>query len=166
MLIFFGTGSSNRPAIQTNYTCPACGRESSIVIFPHQRYFHIFWIPIFPIGKEYSKVCRGCGANFSGAHLPITPQIRNQVKTPLWTYFGLLAGGILFFVILMFGFVLAQRTNSEVADRMESPRVGDVYEVKLDKKEYSLRKIAAVTSDSVYFYDHEYNVDKATAIDR
>jgi hypothetical protein len=42
------------------YKCPYCEKESSTEVFIYSRYFHIFWIPVFPIAKEAVAKCNEC----------------------------------------------------------------------------------------------------------
>jgi hypothetical protein len=42
------------------YKCPYCDSENSTEVFIYSRYFHIFWIPVFPIRKVAVAKCTEC----------------------------------------------------------------------------------------------------------
>ena len=42
------------------YKCPYCDKINSTEVFIYSRYFHLFWIPVFPIRKEAVAKCNEC----------------------------------------------------------------------------------------------------------
>lgn len=166
MIIIFGTRGTTRPGVLTNYICPSCGKEHAIYAVPQQRYFHIFWIPIFPTSRNYTMVCTECGAMFAPTHMPVTPEIKQHVKTPKWTFFGLFFVVIAFASFLFLGRSVSNERKSDAVAKIENPTIGDIYQVKDRAKEYTLYKVAHFTSDSIYFYPHEYYVEKQRGLDK
>lgn len=165
MIFIFGTRSSVRPAVQTDYTCPACGREHAIFAVPQQRYFHVFWIPIFPIYRSYSMVCGDCGGLFDTAHMPVPKEVKQQVKTPKWTFIGLILIALFVVFVAITGSSASSDRKSGAMAKIENPTVGDIYQVKEAYKEYTLYKVASATKDSIYFYPHGYTINKKSAFD-
>ena len=73
--------------------CKKCG-NSRIVISIFQKYFHILWLPMFPIKKEAASQCLSCQEvlvekKFSESHKLIAKQLKKQYKTPLWIFIGI-----------------------------------------------------------------------------
>lgn len=155
MIFIFGTRGSTRPAIKTDYVCPACGQEHSVYVVPQQRYFHLFWIPVFPTSKNYTIICTECGGTFLPTKISVTKDIKQQAKTPKWTFFGLFAGVVLLTSFLLFGKTLSDKSKENIINKIENPSENDIYQVKLKHNEYTLYKVAYKTKDSIYFYPHE-----------
>ena len=53
MNFIFGTRGTSASPIHTGQSCPACGKEDSILMMPYQRYFHLLQIPLFPTTKHF-----------------------------------------------------------------------------------------------------------------
>jgi len=42
------------------YKCPYCDEVNSTEVFIYSYYFHVFWIPVFPIKKVSTAKCTSC----------------------------------------------------------------------------------------------------------
>ncbi len=42
-------------------TCPNCGHNVEMALAHESGYFHIYWIPIFPLPSWKVKLCPNCG---------------------------------------------------------------------------------------------------------
>jgi DNA-directed RNA polymerase subunit RPC12/RpoP len=68
MIIFFGTrqlvrDDSQRAGIMQQ--CPRCGQYALLKPRTSRTYFHIFWIPLIPLGGGQPLVeCQNCHARF------------------------------------------------------------------------------------------------------
>lgn len=166
MIIFFGTRSSRGATINTMQKCPSCSMDHSIIVVPYHRYFHVFWIPMFPIGTEYGLGCVNCGSSFSANQLPLDHETKHQIKKPKWLFAGL----VLFAVLIGFTMITASFSTAKdkrhMTEIIQNPQVGDEYEVRLSSKEYSLMKVASIAPDSIYFYLNEYSTNKYKGLDR
>jgi len=59
-MIIFGTGSKTIATEKANdFSCTSCQNETLYAVII-ARYFHIFWIPFFPIGKKLYLSCSHC----------------------------------------------------------------------------------------------------------
>jgi hypothetical protein len=159
-MIIFGSRSSSRTPVETGCNCTACGAEKSIYLIPYQKYAHVFWIPVFPAGRDYQAICGNCKALFDANSIGIPHEVFSQVKTPKWTYFGLYAFVVVLVLFLALGAYTSNKQKKETTLYLESPTVNDIYEVKLDEKEYSLMKVFNVSGDSVYFFHHTHYVER------
>lgn len=164
-MIIFGTrASSYKSYSDTAYDCDHCGSKASVDLTFATRYFHIFWVPVFPIGKTGMSQCRHCKRALYRSQMP--PQLqsgyndaRRRVKTPAKYFAGLILAG-LFFTFACYA-AFTSRRNSQAW--IQTPKVGDVYEVN-DAEGYTLYKVTRVTSDSLTLIPHEYIVEKSSQL--
>ncbi|WP_428982469.1 zinc-ribbon domain-containing protein [Pedobacter punctiformis] len=95
MIFFFGTRSSTVLTEKLNYcTCAHCQQQDTIYITAISSYFHVFWIPVFPIGKKYYSYCTHCKQTLAQRQMPneyrnSLTEIAQRAKTPIWHFIGL-----------------------------------------------------------------------------
>lgn len=82
--------------------CSKCGKKE-VVISLFQKYFHILWIPIFPIKKAAATQCTSCRnvelkGDFTEEVKELELQMKKKYRTPFWTFAGLYSA-IVFFLI-------------------------------------------------------------------
>lgn len=190
--MIFGIRTSECSPILMEYSCPCCAKDNTIYILPYQIYFHIFWVPTFPMGKDYTVYCNSCGKEFLPAYFPMTSRVRGQLETPKWTFLGLLIAAGFFILTVLFGLyiivydITTPRKDStvyketpieikdaaiyeELSSQIENANIGDIYEIKimthdLKHRGYTLCKVDYTTEDSIYFYTHPYGVISAKEI--
>ena len=46
--------------------CPVCEGSTLADVMVTSKYFHIFWIPIFPVDKDANIICKTCGVKRFG----------------------------------------------------------------------------------------------------
>ncbi|MDR2951565.1 MAG: zinc-ribbon domain-containing protein [Dysgonomonas sp.] len=166
MIFIFGTRTTTGNPIQTGQTCPACGEEHSIMMVPEQRYFHLFWIPLFPTSKQFTPVCNLCGAMFTTQKVPVTDEVRKQYKTPKWTLLGPIVLGLLILAVIISVSVTSVSENSDLKAKVENPQEGDIYHVKYDVHQYSLMRVASFSPDSVYFHLSPGRIERKSDLDK
>ena len=87
-MIIFGTRSGKLKSPQTKADdCNYCQTKDSVWYYFFQRYIHIFWIPVIPIGKTGSSVCGHCKQVLSANEMPENQKqeflnIKKDLKTP------------------------------------------------------------------------------------
>lgn len=150
-MIVFGQKSSNIG--QKNFfelKCPVCGKSGGIDIHFFSRHFHIFWIPTFPYKKEAVSHCSHCGHTrqehqFDDLLKQRKEESAAEFKHPIWKW----TGALLFAALV--GSIIVSNNNDKkrYTQLLQSPQVGDIYLYKLDHREYTHYKIAAVEKDSV-----------------
>ena len=103
-MILFGYRSNRRDIVEDRMCkCPRCGGgPMAHNIF--RNYFHIWYIPFFPLNKKMISKCMSCGAEVNQNELP--PGTKEQAfmnsakRTPVCMFSGVmlffLAGGIAF----------------------------------------------------------------------
>lgn len=60
-MIIWGYRTRNNVMGQLPYVCRQCGRNGYHAVVRTSRYFTLFFIPIFPIGKSTTARCNLCG---------------------------------------------------------------------------------------------------------
>jgi len=157
-MIVFGTrGSVVKGPQKRGVPCAACGMDV------HQtygvlRYFHVFWIPMFPTMKQPGMECLHCKKALVGKELP--EGVRKDVAALLFTKRRILptfAGAILVGLLAIpVAYGSAQQTAREAA-YLEAPAVGDCYVVRLagfvkspdPKHPYGVVRVAQVAGESL-----------------
>ncbi len=107
MIIFGGKTSNIGNFDIPNTKCNYCKQESSQRISVLGKYAHIFWIPIFPIGKKVIAECKHCKRTIQLKEFPLKlvklyDANRSKTKRPIWHWFGLgLFSLFVLFIILI-----------------------------------------------------------------
>ncbi|MGS2738198.1 zinc-ribbon domain-containing protein [Sinomicrobium sp. M5D2P17] len=111
MLIFFGTRASKikTKRIGGNTECPYCKNINTFVATTFGKYFHIFWIPLFPFSKTTILECSHCKKNYAEHELPedlkralVKSNELDPPKRPLWHGCGCLMMGSVLLLIGLF----------------------------------------------------------------
>src|SRR5829696_7486469 len=140
-MIIYGTRSTQLAKEVLADTCPNCGTHTSVELNVFQKYAHIFWIPLFPIGKTGVSQCHHCKQVLTLKQMPSSFTIsydnaKSQTKTPIWTFSGL----ALFVIFLTLGIVNNKKNHELNAKLVSTPANGDVLEVKTKDNQYTLYK--------------------------
>jgi len=146
--------------------CPNCRTTNSIQLSVLQRYAHVFWIPIFPIGKTGVSVCSNCRQVLKRDQMPATlrmsyDNLKTQAKIPIWHFAGtfLIVLGVIAVVIS------EKKTAQKVGKLILSPKQNDVFQIKLKDDAYTLYKVKEVKGDTVYFFANKYETSQETGLD-
>lgn len=158
MFLIYGRKAKLKRAWQLNHNCPHCSQPNTVTLGVATNYFHLFWIPFFPIGRTGVVSCSHCA--YSGEVKDTTMDIDNtyevlkkEVKYPVTYYSGLVI------VALLVGFLIIDSNEVEAkkTDYVENPNIGDVYITKSKgDKEYHAFKVVEVGKDTVYVHFNKY----------
>ena len=88
------------------YKCPYCEETNTTSIAFFSNYYHIFFIPIFPFGKEAYASCSNCGAarsdnKFGPELVKQTKEMEGKFKPPFYLYTWLILFGLLILLIFI-----------------------------------------------------------------
>ncbi len=104
--IIFGTRSTKHKSTKLeNFTCQTCNSQDTSFISGKSKYFSIFWIPLFPLGKSATTYCSDCQTSSSAKFLK--PELKP--KRPIWHFTG-----IMLFIAFEIGntiFILSQNMH-------------------------------------------------------
>lgn len=118
-MIFYGRKANKIGEIDIDHTsCTYCNQNDTQRISVFGKYFHLYWIPFFPIGKEVVAECTHCKRTireneFSPALKSAYRQYRTSVKRPYWHWTGI---GVIAFIVVLSNIINATK---EVDPRRE-----------------------------------------------
>ena len=80
--------------------CVKCGSNKQVISL-FQKYFHILWLPMFPIKRAAASQCLNCRnveteKIFSDYKKSIVLELKKKFSAPFWTFTGLLLLIVLF----------------------------------------------------------------------
>lgn len=170
-MLIFGTRSTvvDGPPLQ-GHGCPGCGK-SEYVSFGAARYFHIFWIPVFPYSRKVGLQCTNCKHTVMGKEIPdlvqdtVRPAVFTRKRTlPLFTGSAIIAG------IAAFGFYSAQQENMRELEYIQNPLASDVYVMDFSEVfedvdpayKYGVMRVEAVDAATVELSVSNYGYDRAS----
>jgi hypothetical protein len=170
-MLIFGTRGKilGGPPVQ-GQSCPNCG-QSNYLSFGVVRYFHIFWIPVFPYSKKVGVECTNCKHTATGKEVPdilqdpVRPEIFSRNKTlPLFTGSVLIAG------VVAFGAYSAEQESSRDLAYIQNPVANDVYvmdfsQVFEDVDEgyrFGVMRVEAVDTSTIELIVSNYGYDRAS----
>ena len=120
---------------------------------------------MFPIGRFGVTECNHCqrvvksDAMFGEVKQEYV-HLTEVAKGPIWQFAGL----VLIAILIIKSYFSISQNNQDNLNRINSPSVGDIYEYKIDRGEYSTLKVANTSKDSVFVIPNNYVVDKITGI--
>lgn len=159
-MIVFGTrGRVIAGAQIQDMECPNCG-NNSFLTFGVLRYFHIFWIPVFPTSRLPGLECLNCKNARIGDE--IRDPVRSRIKAALFTtkrtapmFVGLA------FIAMFVAFVAITESKNAEQERLylANPEIGDLYVVRVSKifdggdpdYDYVLMQVESVNGDQIGF---------------
>ncbi len=156
-MIIFGISSSERPGPAQTDLCPHCGQRS-LVAHRRFRFFHLFWLPVVPLGSSVSVTCEHCHLTMDRTAMSARQRDRavqgcRDLKRPRWHFIGtLLVAGII-------GMNIhddAQLEEKALAAAAE-PQVGDIWIIDVrdvwgiedDVFRYGVGRVSEVHGDEV-----------------
>lgn len=98
-MIIFGTRTKFLNGSTATANCSHCGSTQTVRLSFALNYFHIFWIPMFPLSKTGISQCSHCKQALYANQMPdglkaVYNEEKAKVKTP-WVYrFGLILIGL------------------------------------------------------------------------
>ncbi len=167
-MVFYGTNASRlKDGRLNNITCPNCENQTTMTYSVFGKYAYIYWIPIFPIGKQNILECDSCKKTFKLKELPRQIQSKFELEkhtgVPIKHFAGL---GI---IAIAIGFIMYSSSQNKANNLkyINAPEIGDVYSINGSQKGYySTMRIKDVTNDSIYLISNDYEVDKKSGIDK
>lgn len=119
-MIIYGIKATNIGSFNVRNTkCEYCQNDSTQRISVFGKYLHIFWIPIFPIGKKAVAECTHCmrtieQKDFSDKLNQLYQDNKSKAKRPFWHWLGLGIVGSLFALITLIGITAEEDPRSKM----------------------------------------------------
>lgn len=172
-MIIYGTGSKYLTTRQmVTEKCPSCN-NSTLLMHVFQKYFDIFWIPVFPYSKIVTVECSHCKTVFEKEDAPETFQrevseVKQSTTTPLYLFVGL----FLIFLDIGYGIYSSEQEDKNTKVYLSQPQVNDYYVLDIENLEdpaykYIVCKITGFKADSILFnlgqfvYNRSYHAKDA-----
>ena len=164
-MIVYGSRSKELAKDILTDQCPNCGKQNSIDMHVFQKYAHVFWIPIFPMGKTGVCQCDHCKQVLSLKEMPASlvisyNNLKEKAKTPIWMFSGL----ALLAILITIGIISGKKNDEKNAKLILSPKAGDIFEIKVNNSQYTLYKVNEVLGDSVFVQINDYETNKVTGL--
>ncbi|GAB3903106.1 hypothetical protein [Mucilaginibacter boryungensis] len=102
-MIVYGTKSTKLIVEPIGNQCTNCLTIHTMDMYILQRYAHVFYIPMFPVGKTGVSQCNHCRQVLKLKHMPASlkftyEKVKKQTRTPIWTW----AGTVIILAVLIF----------------------------------------------------------------
>jgi len=124
-MIIFGTRGKALSGDALQAVCRSCG-NSSHISFGVLRYFHIFWIPVFPTKKEAGLECQHCKYTLLGKDMP--NEFKDKIKESIFPFKRTLpyfTGLILFAVLIVSGYASEMTRKDTEKTYVTAPQIND-----------------------------------------
>jgi len=153
IMIFFGTGSKTMKTVELGEAeCPSCSQPTVFMQLLH-KYFHIWWIPVFPIGKVAVAGCKSCNTAWEQQDLPLplfesVESAKKSSSPPKYLFAGLYIVGI----IISIAMFTSWRNDRNTGDYAGQPQVADLYVMSTEFDEeypHQLFQIRNIDGDSI-----------------
>lgn len=150
-MIFYGTKGANLKNERVGgVTCNHCNEQQTHTVSVYGKYFYVYWIPFFPIGKKAISECNHCKASYEYKDMStplqrVVDNVKKETKTPFTHFIGLI---IVALFIVFIGYSSGQH-KEDMVSFIENPMVNDIIDYKSSEDAYSTLKITKVTADSI-----------------
>ena len=158
-MIIYGYNSTAIATEQlVNITCPNCETKGEVYAFILRRHAHVFWIPLFPIGKIGVAQCQHCKSEFKKKQMPedmkrAYQNVKSDARGPIWQFAGLGIIAVIAGAIYVNGII----KDGQNEDFIHAPLKGDVYECKTSNGYFTTLLVDGVNGDSVFVFENNYD---------
>lgn len=165
-MLIYGTKAVHLITSQSNFAvCPSCGLKGSTIISVYSKHFHLFWVPIFPIGKVSVSQCQHCKLALDEDKMP--EYLRKECfaleethKTPKWQFIGT----FIFAIIIIYFMFFKSQIKNKYDLYLSNPLSGDVYLYYRENGSLSSFKIVKSTNDSLYIKQNIYEANSKSEL--
>lgn len=165
-MIIFGIKAVHLTTVELKMaTCPNCRTQGSMVLSIFRKHAHIFWIPLFPVGKKGVTQCQHCKNVLKTKEMPEFVKreyhnLKDETKGPIWQFAG---SGIIIALIIWASYSSGENKKLDLK-YIASPVTGDIYEYKIESRVYSTLKVVNVSNDSVFISPNDYEISRKSKI--
>jgi len=163
-MIIYGTKAKVLATEHVTESCPNC-KTHNLYISVLQKWAHIFWVPVFPIGKTGISQCTHCKQVLQLKEMPAAismsyDNIKSQAKTPVWTFSGI----AVIILIFVFATIHGKQNAERITKLIPALKKNDILHLKFEDNVFSLIKVTRVKGDSVFFFNNKYQTDRETGL--
>jgi hypothetical protein len=166
MIFLFGTRLGHLKTVRVSGECVHCKNTGTVELITDQRYAHVMWIPIFPLGKVFSAECYRCRKVYSVEEIirfypESYHEVRRKLGIPLWSF----AGPLIIIAFISFILIAGYFRKTQEEEIIHSPQAGDIYKYKQNGL-YSLLKVSRIAGDTVYVHHNNYGTEGIVSMRR
>lgn len=150
-MIIYGTKAKVIKTSSIDTACESCDKSQHYLHFV-QKYFHIFWIPVFPLSKEAILECQHCKKVTGQKEMTVQQKNmvkskRGDVKAPVYMYLGtLLIAALIGWSVFS---INQEEANTQIY--IEQPAANDVVIVQAKPDQFKIIKLLSVDADTIRF---------------
>ena len=165
-MVIFGSRSVHVKTIELDsVSCASCEKQGFMELDVYRKHAHIFWIPLFPIGKKVISHCRHCKNVLEEKEMPehikrVALSAKKETKGPIWQFAGI---GLIIALVILINYAKGEDRKSHLK-YIAAPVAGDIYEYEIESSVYSTLKVMNVSTDSVFVSPNEYEIGKKSKI--
>jgi hypothetical protein len=158
-MIIYGQRASHLATEPVVGPCAYCAAPNSRRVSVFGRYAHIYWIPLFSMGKTGAAECGHCRQVLQPKEMdsPLKQaleEVKQQVRVPIWHF-----SGVILLVAAVLWSLIAQSNNHKKTESfVQAPHKGDLYHIRTENGHYSLLKVQDVTGNSVKLLANNYEM--------
>jgi len=164
-MIIYGYRSSHLLTEPVAGNCLACSTTNGLRISVFGRYAHIYWVPLFPIGKVGASECGHCRQVLQPKEMEpglrqLFQELKHRTRAPWWHFTGVLLA------VAALGWILLANSNNRRANHsfITTPHKGDLYHIRTSNGHYSLWKVQEVAGNAVKLLANNYEIDNETKV--
>lgn len=145
-------------------SCKECSSHKTSIV-GHAKYFHLFWIPMFPYKKTLEVLCDNCNylgtpAGLDGRSLEIYKSTKSKVRSPFYMY----SGTILIIAAFIYFYMHSADRENQYAEYMQNPQKDDILLIHIPNDtsdySYSFLKITRIAGDTVWGSRNAYTYNE------
>ena len=150
-MIVFGTKSKGLSSESAVSNCESCN-QSQQHVHVFQKYFHIFWIPVLPLGKQAILECQHCKKvvlekEMSTQQKNISQAKRSNVKTPHYMFIV----PILFACFVGWTMYSLDQEKTRTQTYISAPAASDIAVIKASRKQFQILKLLSIKGNMINF---------------
>lgn len=165
-MLIYGVRKAHLTTVELPDTiCSTCDTEGNATLSVYRKHFHLFWIPMFPVGKAGEYQCDHCSQVLSHKEFPADIKedyniLKQKTKGPIWQF----AGSVLLIGLIALIFMISNQNTEQELGYLAAPAAGDIYEYKTGDGMYSTFKTVDILEDTLFIIYNEYEINKITKL--
>jgi hypothetical protein len=147
--------------------CPACEKESQMVVEKAAGVIHVMFIPIVPVWITTIFSCKSCGSEFILKDLDV--ETKGYLKSfklkklfPIWLF----SGPLLLVIAAGFYGYTQNKDKNEMLERLLNGSQSQIIEYETDEGQFTTMRTLKITSDSAWVNYNGYEIAEYKFIDR
>ena len=166
-MIIYGWNTVNfKTSEPKDLRCHSCNAYGQVTINKYVKYWHLYWIPMFPYGIINELECHSCGSVLQYGSMSEELQRHylehKSAKPPFWSFAGLalIAG------LIIYGVISSIPDTEGMISKIQNPKVDRIFDYNTEDGEYSSFKITEFDDEYIYFVYNQYQSSSQSDMDQ